>query len=236
MGDLGKLIAAKGFKKLPKSNKSPNLVTLMAKFTFNKTLLNRMNVFLIIIRTQYFNQMSGRDFFAKEFSNVLIVLWLDIGWGHSWQSGCFWHQRSTVRIQPSANFVNCQLYWKDEKDTRGREWANFCKTLLLSNRPIIYLPNSSFLLPIAATKCHCSAGWMLSILLTYLWPYYILWASNFGFKTWFNLYSVLGSRWHSHIIMRHFKSCFSGFTVLTTSLRSSSSSPCQNSTRWSTIG
>ena len=26
--DLGKLIVAKGFKKLPKSNKSPNLVTL----------------------------------------------------------------------------------------------------------------------------------------------------------------------------------------------------------------
>ena len=30
VGDLGKLIVAKGFKKLPKSNKSPNLVTLSA--------------------------------------------------------------------------------------------------------------------------------------------------------------------------------------------------------------
>ena len=30
VGDLGKLIVAKGFKKLPKSNKSPNLVTLIA--------------------------------------------------------------------------------------------------------------------------------------------------------------------------------------------------------------
>ena len=29
MGDLGKLIVAKGFKKLPKSNKLPNLVTLV---------------------------------------------------------------------------------------------------------------------------------------------------------------------------------------------------------------
>ena len=28
VGDLGKLIAAKGFKKLPKVQKSPNLVTL----------------------------------------------------------------------------------------------------------------------------------------------------------------------------------------------------------------
>ena len=28
MEDLGKLIVAKGFKKLPKSNKSPKLVTL----------------------------------------------------------------------------------------------------------------------------------------------------------------------------------------------------------------
>ena len=28
VGDLGKLIVAKGFEKLPESNKSPNLVTL----------------------------------------------------------------------------------------------------------------------------------------------------------------------------------------------------------------
>ena len=28
-GDLGKLIVAKGFKECPKSNKSPNLVTLV---------------------------------------------------------------------------------------------------------------------------------------------------------------------------------------------------------------
>ena len=31
VGDLGKLIASKGFKKLPKSNKSPNLVTLIVR-------------------------------------------------------------------------------------------------------------------------------------------------------------------------------------------------------------
>ena len=30
VGDLGKLIVAKGFEKLPKSNKSPNLVTLVS--------------------------------------------------------------------------------------------------------------------------------------------------------------------------------------------------------------
>ena len=29
VGDLGKLIAAKGFKMLPKAQKSPNLVTLI---------------------------------------------------------------------------------------------------------------------------------------------------------------------------------------------------------------
>ena len=29
VGDLGKLIVATGFEKLPKSNKSPNLVTLV---------------------------------------------------------------------------------------------------------------------------------------------------------------------------------------------------------------
>ena len=36
MGDLGKLIVAKGFKNCPKSNKSPNLVTLFpGLFLFN---------------------------------------------------------------------------------------------------------------------------------------------------------------------------------------------------------
>ena len=30
LGDLGKLIVAKGFKKLPKVQKSPNLVTLIS--------------------------------------------------------------------------------------------------------------------------------------------------------------------------------------------------------------
>ena len=37
LGDLGKLIAAKGFKKLPKVQKSPDLVTL---FVTNPSALN----------------------------------------------------------------------------------------------------------------------------------------------------------------------------------------------------
>ena len=36
VGDLGKLIVAKGFKSCPKSNKSPDLVTL---HTFEKIML-----------------------------------------------------------------------------------------------------------------------------------------------------------------------------------------------------
>ena len=32
VGDLDKLIVAKGFKSCPKSNKSPNLVTLVVRF------------------------------------------------------------------------------------------------------------------------------------------------------------------------------------------------------------
>ena len=32
VGDLGKLIVAKGFKSCPKSNKSPNLVTLLGTY------------------------------------------------------------------------------------------------------------------------------------------------------------------------------------------------------------
>ena len=34
LGDLGKLIFAKGFKKLPKAQKMPNLVTLIASSKF----------------------------------------------------------------------------------------------------------------------------------------------------------------------------------------------------------
>ena len=38
MGDLGKIIVAKGFKKCPKSNKSSNLVTLATGHTLNRDL------------------------------------------------------------------------------------------------------------------------------------------------------------------------------------------------------
>ena len=43
LGDLGKLIDAKGFKKLPKVQKSPDLVTLVAYkgCTINSLLLNK---------------------------------------------------------------------------------------------------------------------------------------------------------------------------------------------------
>ena len=37
MGDLGKLIGAKGFKKMPKVQKSPNLVTLLVSDTGIRT-------------------------------------------------------------------------------------------------------------------------------------------------------------------------------------------------------
>ena len=37
MIDLGKLIVAKGFKRCPKSNKSPNLVTLVTTFFLAKS-------------------------------------------------------------------------------------------------------------------------------------------------------------------------------------------------------
>ena len=36
VGDLGKLIAATGFEKLPKSNKSPNLVILITSFNLDR--------------------------------------------------------------------------------------------------------------------------------------------------------------------------------------------------------
>ena len=48
LGDLDKLIVAKGFKKLPKSKKSPNLVTLhgvhlfMNSFILTPTLVTAM--------------------------------------------------------------------------------------------------------------------------------------------------------------------------------------------------
>ena len=45
MGDLGKLIAAKGFKTCPKSNKSPNLVTLNYLFS-RETFKEGRNIFI----------------------------------------------------------------------------------------------------------------------------------------------------------------------------------------------
>ena len=36
VGNLGKLIVAKGFKSCPKSNKSPNLVTLLVIYVLHK--------------------------------------------------------------------------------------------------------------------------------------------------------------------------------------------------------
>ena len=38
MGDLGKLIVAKGFKKLPKVQKLPDLVTLLVLDTLQKSV------------------------------------------------------------------------------------------------------------------------------------------------------------------------------------------------------
>ena len=40
VGDLGKLIVAKCFEKFPKSNKSPNLVTLLESLILGDTFFN----------------------------------------------------------------------------------------------------------------------------------------------------------------------------------------------------
>ena len=65
VGDLGKLIVAKGFKKLPKSNKSPNLVTLAASDPaprFNKR----------------FDRIFLLHYFAKSFKEVSLSLSLSL--------------------------------------------------------------------------------------------------------------------------------------------------------------
>ena len=41
VGDLGKLIVAKGLEKLPKSNKSPNLVILPVESSALKSFMSR---------------------------------------------------------------------------------------------------------------------------------------------------------------------------------------------------
>ena len=66
MGDLGKLIVVKGFKKLPKSNKSPNLVTLVVDYDGNgkegrKANIKYANLFVITPSTIYStNRVSQR--------------------------------------------------------------------------------------------------------------------------------------------------------------------------------
>ena len=46
VGDLGKLIVARGFKKLPKSNKLPNLVTLPPQPPSDQQTTHHMNGFV----------------------------------------------------------------------------------------------------------------------------------------------------------------------------------------------
>ena len=48
LGDLGKLIVAKGFKSCPKSKKSPDLVTLLAERSLPIPEVSRSNPKIII--------------------------------------------------------------------------------------------------------------------------------------------------------------------------------------------
>ena len=53
MGDLDKLIVVKGFKKLPKSNKSTNLVTLVVtRRQTDKTSINRERESTVKVKEQ----------------------------------------------------------------------------------------------------------------------------------------------------------------------------------------
>ena len=47
VGDLGKLIVAKGFKKWPKVQYSPNLVTLLGNDNFYRTQAQHLSFFMI---------------------------------------------------------------------------------------------------------------------------------------------------------------------------------------------
>ena len=49
VGDLGKLIVAKALKRFSKSNKSPNLVTLIISLTLRKLLVHSNDDVLVLV-------------------------------------------------------------------------------------------------------------------------------------------------------------------------------------------
>ena len=64
MGDLGKLIAAKGFEKLPKVQKSPNLVTLAAMDNVGSPL-HTGTIWAILINCKHLNKNHRVYFFGN---------------------------------------------------------------------------------------------------------------------------------------------------------------------------
>ena len=81
-------------------------------------------------------------------------LWL------SWYSGCFQYQRYAARIQSTANFTYCQLYWNDESKEKICSRPNyslfkissFCRIywirvtgLLRSGKQVSFLVSFSFI-------------------------------------------------------------------------------------------
>ena len=64
VGDLGKLIAAKGFEKLPKVQKSPNLVTLAAMDNVGSPL-HTGTIWAILINCKHLNKNHRGYFFGN---------------------------------------------------------------------------------------------------------------------------------------------------------------------------
>ena len=69
VGDLGKLIVAKGFKKCPKSKKSPNLVTLVLAHLAERSTPQPQDVSLNLYMSNFIEQLPPDKCTLKTLNN-----------------------------------------------------------------------------------------------------------------------------------------------------------------------
>ena len=67
-----------------------------------------------------------KSFLGNFYWHLAIFFWSH--WQrlwHSWMSCCFHHERTGVRIQSFAIFINCHLYWNDKNKEKGSRMGLF---------------------------------------------------------------------------------------------------------------
>ena len=111
MGNLGKLIVAKGFKKWPKCKKSPNLVTLLTTKSAPDHLF--LYIYAILVNTSHLRKVDRERYRTKAkvnkvrgWDSVIVLTRHDVKfteapWRHSWsvKSRNYYNEASNPRSQ-----------------------------------------------------------------------------------------------------------------------------------------